>query len=86
MADRAQVLISQAFKKEPKFICDECGYSTNIKSRQNIKYSSKCTEYQIYKIQSLPKPLTLYPIFDTISDNYQCKKIGTTLKLTLYPI
>ena len=33
MADRAQVLISQAFKKAPKFVCDECGYSTNIKSR-----------------------------------------------------
>ena len=33
MADRAQVLISQAFKKAPKFICDECGFSTNIKSR-----------------------------------------------------
>ena len=33
MADRAQVLISQAFKKAPKFICDECGYNTNIKSR-----------------------------------------------------
>ena len=51
-----------------------------------LKYSSKCTEYQIYKMQSLPKPLTLYPIFDTISDNYQCKKNRTTLKLTLYPI
>ena len=33
MADRAQVLISQAFKKAPKFICDACGYNTNIKSR-----------------------------------------------------
>ena len=24
-----------------------------------LKYSSKCTEYQIYKMQSLPKPLAL---------------------------
>ena len=33
-----------------------------------------------------PKPLSLYPVFVTISNNFKPWDIGTSLKLSLYPI
>ena len=57
--------------KAKKFICNKCGYSTNIKSRLIDHVNSvhlKINNESIYKMQSLPKLLALYPIFDTISN------------------
>ena len=64
MADRAQALISQAFKKAPKFVCDVCGYSTNIKSRivdhVNSVHLKINNESGNESEDTSPRPQTLY--------------------------